>query len=108
MIGVITGHDLIEGGTVLLDHGHLDSRVLQAIEISTPVGEEQEMTITCMGHIDDEVFTRGQLEDGLDAFLAEAEGEMGRFLVESGSGGGGIDFTHKVTRKASAALNIKV
>ena len=50
-----------------------------------------------MGHIDNEVFTWGHLEDGLNTFLAEAECEMGCFLMEGSACGGGIDFTHKVT-----------
>ena len=49
-----------------------------------------------VGHVDDDILTGRHLENGLDAVLAEAECEMGRFLMEGCAGCSGIYFSHKI------------
>lgn len=94
IVGVIACHDLVERGTALLYLGHLDGRILKPIEEGSPVGEEHEVPIASMGHVDDDIFARGHLEDGLYAILSEAKGVMRCLLMECGAGSGGVDFAH--------------
>ena len=91
---VIANQNVVESRTVFLNARHLNLRILQSIEVVTPIGEKDNLAIGNMSYINDDKLARGVLEYHLDIVLADIECHIGCLIVECGTSCRRKDFTH--------------
>ena len=71
--------------------------VLQAHEVSVPIGIEHNLAFSASGHVDNDIYSGLELENEFYAVLAGAKREVRHFFEEGGAGLCIKEFSHFTT-----------